>query len=165
MSVQTRRRCLQGLAAGLLVLAYGSVGTAQSKDPMLGVWKLDVAKSKYSPGPAPKEVTLTIEAAGPGRKVSIQGVAADGSPIKWGFSGNFDGKDIPVTGSNPDADVVMLKRLSATTTRSTYKKGGNRTLVNGASVSADGKTLTIAGSGVNAKGQTVKNTLIYDRVS
>ena len=163
MSVQTRRRCLQGLAAGMIVLAYSSIGLAQSKDAMVGVWKLNVAKSNYSPGPAPKEVTITIEAAGPGRKVSVEGVTGDGAALKWGYSGNFDGKDIPVTGNNPDADVVMLKRLSATTTRTTYKKGGNRTVVNGLSLSADGKTLTIAASGVNAKGQTVKNMQIFER--
>jgi hypothetical protein len=57
----------------------------------------------------------------------------------------------------------MLRRLSPTTVRSTYKKDGKQTLVNGVSVSADGKTLTVAQSGVNAKGQTVKNTLVFDR--
>jgi len=38
-----------------------------------------------------------------------------------------------------------------------------RTLVNGVAVSADGKTMEVAQSGVNAKGQTVKNTLVFDR--
>jgi hypothetical protein len=163
MNVRTRRSCLQGLAAGIIVLACGSAGLAQSTDPMAGVWKLNVDKSKFSPGPAPKEMTVTIETAGPGRKVAVQGVAGDGTPVKWGYSGNFDSKDIPVTGSNPDADVVMLKRLSANTTRTTYKKAGARTIVNGLSVSADGKTLTVAGTGVNAKGQSVKNTQIFER--
>jgi hypothetical protein len=95
--------------------------------------------------------------------VTVTVVAADGTALKWGYSGNFDGKDIRVTGDNPDADVVILKRLSASTTRSTWKKGDKRTLVNGISVSADGKTLTVASSGVNAKGQTVKNTQVFDK--
>src|SRR3954469_25626489 len=130
MSTETRRLCLHGLAAGIIVLACGGAA-AQATDPAVGTWKLNVAKSTYSPGPAPKEITVTIEAAGPGRKVTVDGVAGDGSPLKWGYSGNFDGKDIRLTGSNPDADVVMLKRLNATTTRSTFKKAGARTLVNG----------------------------------
>jgi hypothetical protein len=163
MNVRLRQRLLQGLAAGLGMVVCGGVGMAQSKDPMVGVWKLDVAKSKFSPGPAPKEQTVTIESAGPGRKVTVEGVAGDGTPMKWGYSGNFDGKDIPVTGKNPDADVVVLKRISANTTRTTYKKAGARTVVNGLSVSADGKTLTVATTGVNAKGQTVKNTLVLER--
>jgi hypothetical protein len=136
---------------------------AQDKDPANGTWKLNVAKSKFSPGPAPKEMTATIESAGAGRHVEVTGASGDGTAIKWGYSGNFDRKDIRMTGTNPDADVVTLRRLSPTTVRSTYKKDGKQTLVNGVSVSDDGKTLTVAQSGVNAKGQTVKNTLVFDR--
>ena len=157
------RRWIPGLLAGAIVVASCGVALAQDKDPANGTWKLNVAKSKFSPGPAPKEMTLTIEAAGPGRHVEVAGVAGDGTAMKWGYSGNFDSKDIRVTGANPDADIVMLKRLNPTTTRSTWKKDGKKTLVNGVSVSADGKSLTVAASGVNAKGQTVKNTLVFDR--
>ena len=157
------RRWIPGLLAGAMVVAWCGVALAQDKDPANGTWKLNVAKSKFSPGPAPKEMTLTIETAGPGRHVEVAGVAGDGTAMKWGYSGNFDSKDIRVTGSNPDADIVMLKRLNPTTTRSTWKKDGKKTLVNGVSVSADGKSLTVAASGVNAKGQTVKNTFVFDR--
>jgi len=157
------RRWIPGLLAGVVVVAWCGVALAQDKDPANGTWKLNVAKSKFSPGPAPKEMTATISAAGAGRKVDVVGVNGDGTPIKWGYSGNFDRKENPVTGTNPDADVVMLRRLSATSVRSTYKKAGKQTLVNGVAVSADGKTLEVAQSGVNAKGQTVKNTLVFDR--
>ena len=157
------RRWIPGLLAGAIVVASCGVALAQDKDPANGTWKLNVAKSKFSPGPAPKEMTLTIGSAGPGRHVEVSGVAGDGTAAKWGYSGNFDSKDIRVTGANPDADIVMLKRLNPTTTRSTWKKDGKKTLVNGVSVSADGKSLTVAASGVNAKGQTVKNTFVFDR--
>jgi hypothetical protein len=130
---------------------------------MNGVWKLNVAKSKFSPGPAPKESTVTIESAGPGRKVSVTTVAGDGSPVKWGYTGNFDRKENKVTGTNPDADVVMLRRLSERSTRSTSKLAGKQTIVSGLSVSEDGKTLVVAQTGVNGKGQTVKNTLVFDK--
>ncbi len=163
MSVRIRRRCLLGLVAGILVAAGSSPVSAQANDPQYGTWKLNLAKSKYSPGPAPKEGAVTIEAAGPGRKVSVTGVAGDGTAVKWGYSGNFDGKEIPITGNHPDADVVILKRISANAVRTTNKKAGKRTLVNGVSVSPDGKTLTVATTGVNAKGQTVKNTQVFDK--
>jgi hypothetical protein len=152
--------CLAGLVATVIVCTGAA---AQGTDPMFGTWKLNVAKSKFSPGPAPKEMTATMEAAGPGRKVSVTGTNADGTPIKWGYSGNFDRKENKVTGTNPDADVVMLRRVSARATRTTFKLAGKQTLVNGVSVSEDGKTLAIAQTGVNAKGQTVKNNLIFDR--
>jgi hypothetical protein len=161
MNVWIRRSSL-GLAA-IMVIASSVTAAAQPSDPMYGTWKLNVAKSKYSPGPTPKEMTVTIEAAGPGRKVSVEGVAGDGTPVKWGYSGNFDGKEIRITGNNPDADVVVLKRVSANAVRTTFKKGAKPTVVNGVSVSADGKTLTVATSGVNAKGQNVKNTQVFDK--
>ena len=43
------------------------------------------------------------------------------------------------------------------------QKSFKRTLVNGISVSPDGKTLTVAQQGVNAKKETVKNTLVFDK--
>jgi hypothetical protein len=151
------------LLVAVLFAAGTATGIAQGTDPAYGTWKLNLSKSKYSPGPAPKELTLSIEAAGPGRKVAVTGVAGDGTPMSWGYSGNLDGKDIRVTGTNPDADVVMLKRIAANATRSTFKLAGKRTLVNGVSVSPDGKTLTVATSGVNAKGATVKNTQVFEK--
>ena len=157
------RRWIPGLLAGVVVVAWCGVALAQDKDPANGTWKLNVAKSTFSPGPAPKEMTVTIDSPGGGRKVDVVGVAGDGTPIKWGYSGNFDRKDNRMTGSNPDADVVSLRRLSATSVRSTYKKADKQTLVNGVAVSADGKTLEVAQTGVNGKGQTVKNKLVFDR--
>ena len=163
MTAEIRRCCVGGLAAVLVAIVSMSVATAQSNDPAFGTWKLNVAKSTFSPGPGPKESTLTIEADGPGRKVAVAGVAADGTPMKWGYSGTFDRKEVKVTGNNPDADVVSLRRIDANSTRTTYKRAGKQTLVNGIAVSADGKTMTVVQSGANAKGETVKNMLIFDK--
>ena len=158
------RRTLRGGVIGLAAIVILGAGAAgQGSDPMNGVWKLNVAKSTFSPGPAPKEMTLTIESAGAGRKVAVTATAGDGTPIKWGYTGNFDRKENKVTGTNPDADVVMLRRLGPRSTRTTYKLAGKQTLVNGVSVSEDGKTLAVAQSGVDGKGQTVKNTLTFDK--
>ena len=47
------------VVAGALALALaGSTAFAQGADLMLGTWKLNLAKSTYSPGPAPKSQTL-----------------------------------------------------------------------------------------------------------
>ena len=35
----------------------GSAIAAWAADPVLGTWELNVAKSKYNPGPAPKSQT------------------------------------------------------------------------------------------------------------
>ena len=68
------------------------LGFAQSADPLVGKWKLNVAKSKGA-----KSGSTTIEAAGKGVKFSVDYVSADGTAGPWEFTAKFDGKDYPVT--------------------------------------------------------------------
>jgi hypothetical protein len=70
------------------------IALAQSE--LVGTWKLNVEKSKFNPGPAPKSSVLTYEAAGEGVKVTNEGVNAQGNPTKSVF-GPFtnDGKFRP----------------------------------------------------------------------
>src|SRR5713226_3380917 len=89
--------------------------SAQASDPRVGTWKLNVAKSKYNPGPAPQSQTLKVEASGKGEKVTSEVVGADGKTTKAEYTANFDGKDYPITG-NPNSDTVSLKRIDARTT-------------------------------------------------
>ena len=82
MRVHTR---LIGLT-GALALAAGVAIGAQAKDPVVGMWMLDTAKSTYKPGPAPKSAMVTIDAAGKGFKVSVDAVGPDGKPVRWGYT-------------------------------------------------------------------------------
>ena len=146
---------------GLSVLVVCSA-SAQT-DPQVGVWKLNVAKSTYSPGPMPKSATTTIEAAGAGVKVTVEQVMPDGSTRRWGFTGGYDGKDIPLTGNNPDADTTVRTRINATTVQMVLKKSGKVTITQTSTVSSDGKTRTVTSKGVNAAGQPVSNVALYER--
>ena len=96
------------------VIAWGA-------DSNVGTWKLNLDKSTYSPGPAPKSATLTIEAHDGGIKYTSHGENAEGSPIHIEFTAKYDGKDNPVTGS-PDFNSIALKRIDAHTVESTTKK-------------------------------------------
>jgi hypothetical protein len=68
---------------------------AQAADPQVGTWKLDVAKSKYSPGPPPKEITLTIESQPDGLKFTIVGTDAEGKPVQLSPARNSMARIIP----------------------------------------------------------------------
>jgi hypothetical protein len=148
--------CL-GLSAFLIGAAF-----AQG-DPQVGIWKLNLAKSKYSPGPAPKSATTKIEAVGAGTKVSVDQALADGTARHWEFTANYDGKDSPVSGNNPDADTVARTRLDANTVQTVAKKGGKVTTTQTSAVSSDGKTRTVTTKGVNASGQEVNNVAVYEK--
>ena len=154
-----RARVTMALAAAMLVMAV--VATAQSKDPFVGTWRLDTVKSKYSPGPAPKSQTAMYEAAGQGYKVSVKIEPASGAAQQWSYTTALDGKDVPITGNNPNADMVAVKRIDANTLESVQKKGGKVTLTQRNVVSADGKTRTVSGTGVDGQGQKVNNVTVF----
>ena len=148
------------LVASLVVLA-SQVGFAQG-DPLVGTWVLNVAKSKYTPGPPPKEQTTIFEAAGQGLKVTTKGTDSAGKPTGTTYTANYDGKDYPVTGS-PDWDMVSLKRINANTVEYTRKRAGKVVQTATAVVSKDGKTRTVTSTGVNAQGQKIHNVGVYDK--
>jgi hypothetical protein len=148
------------LAVCLVVLSPLS-GFAQT-DPSIGTWKLNLAKSKFSPGPPPKSLTQTFEAVGQGVKVTSKGTNAEGNPIDSQYTANFDGKDYPVTGS-PNWDAISLKRIDANKVEFTLKKAGKVVMTGTGVISKDGKTRTLRTKGVNAKGEKTSGTAVYEK--
>ena len=156
---------LARLTTGLIAAALlgAAAASAQSKDPFVGQWSANLAKSKYSPGPAPKSVTATWEAAGKGYKVSVKAEPASGPAQQWSYTTNLDGKESPVTGNNPNADTVTVKRIDATTLETVNRKSGKVTTSQRNVVSADGKTRTVTTTGTDAQGQKVNNVMVFER--
>jgi hypothetical protein len=132
-------------------------------DNNVGTWQLNLSKSNYSPGPAPKSQTLKIEAWGDdGVKYAADGVGADGKPTHTEFQAKYDGKDYPFKG-NPDADLLSYKRIDANTLEATTTlKGKNKTAVK-VVVSADGKTRTVTQTGTNAQGRALNVSSVYEK--
>ena len=161
MYEKMRRGTLSVVMGAALATVLCGVSIAQASEPLIGTWKLNVGKSKFDPGPAPKSGTLKYEASGEGLIVTVDTDGANG-PAHWSYTANFDGKEYPVAG-NPDGDVVALKRMTTTTTEADFKKSGKATTNNARVVSADGKTLTITVKGTNAKGQTVHNVQVFEK--
>ena len=132
-------------------------------DSNIGTWKLNLAKSKFSPGPAPKSQTLKIEAWGAdGVNYTADGVDADGKPTHWEFQAKYDDKFVPFKG-NIDADMISYKRIDANTIESKTTLKGKPATTTKAVVSADGKTRTLIQTGKNAKGQDVNNSVVYEK--
>ena len=158
------KTCVHALAFGA-VLALGvpiMSLSAQAADPAAGTWELNVAKSTFSPGPAPKSLTRTFEVTGADVKYTLKGIDAEGKPTLVQYSAKYDGKDYPVTGSQ-DFDAISLKRVDAATAQATLKKGGKAVQTTTRVVSKDGKTLTLTTTGKDAKGQAVNNVLVFDK--
>jgi hypothetical protein len=158
MYIRIRQVSLFTAVATILAIGLGATAFAQGQ----GTWKLNVAKSTYHQGQAPKSTTLIYEAAGEGIKVTVDSVPAEGAPIHYAYASNYDGKDNPVVG-NPNADMAARTRVNATTTNLVNKKGG-KTLSNVTLVtSSDGKMLTITTKGTDAQGQNIDSVAFYEK--
>ncbi len=156
------RQSVRKMFIGIAALVVATAAGAQTGDPIVGTWKLDVAKSTYKPGPAAKSATVVVEPAGKGIKVSVDAVGADGSPSKWGFTTQRDGKEVPVTG-NPMYDTATTTQPTPTTGTTEYKKGGKVVMTSKLAMSADGKTMTLTATGTDPKGQAVHNVTVYTK--
>ncbi len=128
-----------------------------------GTWKLDVAKSKYDPGPAPKSSTIKAEATKDGGlKQTQEQVTAAGETRHIEVTAMFDGKDAAVKG-NPEVDTQSFKKIDDRNYEVTAKKGGKVVTVSKVAISADGKTRTTTQTGTNPQGKKVSNTIVYAR--
>src|SRR5450631_2746523 len=97
------------LTKALLALAI-TTAAAFGADNTLGTWKLNVAKSKYTPAPMPvKSLTVTREASDGGVKQTTTGEQADGTAISASYAAKYDGKDVQVSGNAP-YDTIAIKQ-------------------------------------------------------
>jgi hypothetical protein len=130
-------------------------------DAQMGMWKLNEGKSKIASA-APKNETVTYEAAGDSIKVTLEGSAPDGSKTHVEWTGKFDGKDYPSTGS-PNEDMRSYKQVNDRTLNVVSKKDGKVVLSAKIVVSADGKTRTVTVNGTDAEGKKYKSVAVYDK--
>jgi len=148
------------ISAAVIWLAAASF--LHAADPALGTWKLNVAKSKFTPGPAPKSATVTYEAVGDSVKRAGDIIAADGNKSSPAYTAKFDGKYYPATGSDL-YDELSLKKIDDNNTEATLRRGGKPVANAKRSVSKDGKVMTITINGTNAKGEKVNIVSVYDK--
>jgi len=170
------KRCF--VAVCLVVVLCSAVVSASAQspaDPRVGVWKLNLAKSKFSPGPAPQSNVWRFENRPDGFTVlTISGTNAQGEPTFTHCVLKYDEKDYPLYGvpsvtalqiSGTKLGTMSHKIVDPYTMIATPKNSqgvaGNPTTV---AVSRDGKTLTQTSKGKNAQGQLFENIAVWDRV-
>jgi len=147
----------------VLALGVTAVASAASTaDPVVGTWVLNVAKSKFSPGPAPKSQSRTYAATADGIDLTVTGTNADGSAVSQKSSFKYDGKDYAMTGAG-DFDTLSLTRIDDLTVESVQKKAGKAVGKTTRTISKDGKVLTLASKGHAAGGGMYDNVMVFDR--
>ena len=134
---------------------------AAKMNPHLGTWKLNEAKSKFPAGMG-KNTTVTYTEQKDTIKVAVVGVDKDGKPTHGVWVGMADGKSYKMKGNLP-WDAAAYKVVNDHTYEITTMKGG-KVFSNGKStVSADGKTRTVATEGTGTDGKKFKSKAVYDK--
>ena len=140
----------------------GASEAAAAPDPAVGTWELNLTKSKYNPGPAPKSMTRVYANSAEGTTMTATGVAADGSPISIHATYKYDGKDYPYSGS-PNYDSISLKRVNGVTVKSTLKKSGKAVGTSTRSIAGHGKVMIITTKVVDTKGVKHEDVQVFDK--
>src|SRR5262249_8119839 len=83
------------VSVSLLIMVALFVTVLFGADMFSGTWKLNTAKSTFSPGPVPKEGIGKIQAVDNGLNVVLDGVNASGQKTHTEYTMKFDGKDYP----------------------------------------------------------------------
>src|SRR6188508_42238 len=105
-----------------------STALFSADNPFVGTWTLNQAKSTYSPGPAPKELTVKFDMVGDQIRRKATGIDGEGKPIAQGGKDGdalpWDGKDHPITSPPDQPMTVAVKRVNDHTSDVTVKRNG-----------------------------------------
>ena len=157
------KKILLGALAGVLVTICGAaMAVAPGADPVLGTWKLNLAKSTFGGIPAYKSQIRTYSQSAGGITLKMTTVSADGKEATTRTTYKLNGKDYPSMG-NPDFDSVSGLRIDADTVEFTLKKGGKPVGKIRRAVSEDRQTLTINFVVRNADGIQTTALTVFDR--
>jgi hypothetical protein len=143
-----------------LFRTFGTDATMfDAADPILGTWALNLAKSTFDPGHAPRSETRTFEAAPEGIKARIDVTAADGS----GFSGPSSMYEQPgeILSTEPQTDKIT--RVGSQRYRIENLRAGKVARRQIAIVSKDGMLMTIEKAGKFAFFERQHDVRVFDR--
>ena len=132
-------RCaLVVVGAAFLVAALAAPAFAQPPDPWVGTWRLNSAKSKYTPGPAPQELARHHYGHSPGGiKQTTADRAAHGSGHgRRSVRGGFRREGLPGHREIPMPTCRPSLKIDSHSYQIVSKKGGKVTITSKVVVSA-----------------------------
>ena len=171
-----------GVVVGIIVIACSSVLVAQSQspqtNPLIGMWKQNMEKSTYNPGPPPPKGSGSVRQYAAGDDGAIVAITMtidpQGLPSLGAISAaNYDGRDYAQhtlatlassLGSHvgPKIDrTISYTPMDPYTVQIVQKQDGKVISTSTRTLSKDGKTLTERFT--NAQGKPVTNVLVFEK--
>ncbi len=165
--MQSLKRLLPFALAVALLASVASLSAQNQKDPLIGTWTLNVAKSSYPAAP-PKSITRTFDYTRDGLiLVAYETVNARGERSFTHWYLGFDGKEYPefsrATGATPTF-WLSGKVIDAYTKEVTDRRVSGGIIMYTVVVSQDGQTLTMTARSTNPEGKPTVTVAVYDKV-
>jgi len=137
------KKVLSSVVLGaLLTIASAVMAAGSDADPVVGTWKLNLAKSTFGGGRALKSQNRTYSQSARGITLKMKTVSADGKETTTQSTFQLNGNDYPSMG-NSDFDSLSGMLIDTSTAEFTLKKAGKPIGKMHRAVSKDGQTLTI----------------------
>jgi hypothetical protein len=160
--ITARRRAIAAVFAAVMAAPGMWPAGAQGPDPVLGTWELNLARSRYSPGPPPRSETRVFAQDGDVIRATSRSIDANGMTVGAVWAISYDGEERRIEGGSA-GDSQRLVRLDAWTTEAILRRGGKIIQTSRREVSRDGKTMTVTLTGTNTSGQPVHNVMVFDK--
>jgi hypothetical protein len=131
-------------------------------DPLLGAWRFNAAKSRYTPGPPLRSSIIRREPVPNGLHYTNDGVDGQGKAFHTEYTAYFDGKDHAISG-DADRGSIALYRVDSRLVDTVNRKDGKISARGRWMVSPDGKVMTMIIQGPPDQSPVRYNVMVYDR--
>ena len=142
-----------------------AVTAPTTKDPFIGIWKLNRQTSKYESGGAPTSFTRTYEDRGGGTIFMTTDVTIPQGSTRAYLVYRRDGKPYPEAAVGVQSIRMVTVMATDPRTEDVYLVVDGKTsdTPSTITISPDGMTMTQVVSGRDAKGKAFTNTIVYDK--
>ena len=154
------------LTAHLVTAKAQQRSPAQSADPFVGTWVINLAKSVFENQPAPKSVLRTFDYERDGMiLVTAHTQSGTGAQSFTHYLFTLDGKEYREMSraSQRTPTFVSATKAGDRTLKLVFKSGGRITIQHEWTVSDDGKTWTMKGTATPADGPRAYSVQVYDK--
>lgn len=151
----------------LLLTVFALAGLLWAADPIIGTWKLNIAKSTFASNapPPPKEQSETYRYLSTGEiELTYKSIEKDGSSVLLVFTWPAQGGAVKIIkkGDIPK-NVSWIETLIAGEWYATQMQDGKQSYTRHKIISKDGKILRQSFRSTDAHGKHFENILVFDR--
>jgi hypothetical protein len=156
-----RRSKLALIVMSAALATQATAATAPDAKLWNGTWHLNAGASKFGAPAKEQSETRTYDYSRGKLSMKSSFKDANGKETNFSYSAGLDGKWYPMTG-NPNANSISLTAVSSRELKASSRLHGKLTVQSTATVSADGKHLTLKRTYVALKGKPIE-VLVFNR--